>query len=297
VTIRFQCPYCDKTLKASDDKAGFRVKCPTCGNAITVQESPQIPVAEIDDDGLNASAFEPSPRPHSAPVALDPGEVIGTSWEIYKSQLGILIIAIVIVLIIPAAIMGMGGFAAAILGGVGDQFGRRNNMMRPSFTLASIVIQFGAMTVGWLLQIFLGIGQTIVFLKVARGEPTEFGDLFRGAHYFLRALGSGFLFGLMIFFGVLLLLVPGIIAGLTFWPYLYVLVDTDAPGLDCLSRAREITRNTWGTIFVLWLTSMGLGMLGELACLVGLIFTIPLVMMLFTVAYCRMTGQRTVLDS
>jgi phage FluMu protein Com len=294
VTIRFQCPYCDKTLKAADDKAGLRVKCPTCGNAITVQESPQIPVAEIDDDGLNESAFEP--RPHSSPVALDPGEVIGTSWEIYKSQLGLLIAAVVIVVIVPGAIMGMGGFIAAILGGVGDQFGRQNNMMRPGFTLASMVIQFGAAILGLFLQTFLGIGQTIVFLKVARGQPTEFGDLFRGGHYFLRAMGSGILFGLMVLFGLLLLIVPSILAGLTFWPYLYVLVDTDAPGLDCLSRAREITRNTWGTIFVLWLTSMGLGMLGELACFVGLIFTTPLVMMLFAVAYCRMTGQRTVLD-
>jgi phage FluMu protein Com len=294
VTIQFHCPYCDKALKASDDKAGLRVKCPTCGNAITVEESPQAPVAEIDDDGLNESAFEPSPQSQPlAPVPLDPGEVIGTSWEIYKSQLGILIAAVVIATFLPLAISYMGSFVAAILGDVGGQVGRRNNMVRPGFTVASMMISFGTTLFVWFLQSFLGIGQAIVFLKVARGQPTEFGDLFRGGHYFLRALGSGFLFGLMIFFGVLLLIVPGIIAGLMFWPYLYVLVDTDAPGLDCLSRAREITRNTWGTMVVIWLAAMGIGMLGALACCVGTIFTTPLAFMLYTVAYCRMTGQPT----
>jgi phage FluMu protein Com len=295
VTIQFHCPYCDKTLKASDDKAGLRVKCPTCGNAITVQESPQIPVAEIDQDGLNESAFEPSPRPHSAPIALDPGEVIGTSWEIYKAQLGIPIGAVVIATFVPIAINYMGSFVATIVGNVGDQVGRRNNMLVPGFTLAWMIIQFGTMLIVWFLQTFLLIGQTIVFLKVVRGQPTEFGDVFRGGHYFLRALGSGILFGLMIAFGLLLLIVPGIIAGLMFWPYLYVLVDTDAPGVDCLARAREITRNTWGTVFVLWLTALGLGMLGALACCFGTIFTAPLAFMLYAVAYCRMTGQRTVL--
>jgi len=139
VTIQFHCPYCDKILKASDDKAGLRVKCPTCGNAITVQQSPQVPVAEIDDDGLNESAFEPSPRLSAPTVPLEAGEVIGTSWEIYKSQLGILIVAVLIVLLISGAVSYAGALAAGIASGVGEQLGRRNNLAGPGFTLASIV--------------------------------------------------------------------------------------------------------------------------------------------------------------
>lgn len=293
MTIQFRCPYCDKALKASDDKAGLRVKCPTCGNAITVQETPQPPLQPEFEEGFAESTFEPSQPPASAPVPLEAGEVIGTSWEIYKTQLGILIAAMVLVVIIPAAIGYMGVIAAGIAEGVGANLGQRNNLAGPGLSLVSVVIQLGAWIVQWVLQTFLGIGQAIVFLKVARGQSTEFGDLFRGGPYFLRALGSGLLFFLMLFFGFILLIVPGIIVAFMFWPYLYVLVDTDAPGLDCLSRAREITRNTWGTIFVLWLTTLGLGLLGELACCVGLIFTVPLGMLLFTVAYCRMTGQPT----
>ncbi len=97
----------------------------------------------------------------------------------------------------------------------------------------------------------------------------------------------------MIFFGMLLLIVPGVIAALMFWPFTYILVDTDAPGLDCLSRAREITQNTWGSVILLFLTSFGLSILGGLACCVGLIFTTPLAHLMFAVAYCRMTGQPT----
>jgi phage FluMu protein Com len=293
VTIQFRCPYCDKALKASDDKAGLRVKCPTCGNAITVQENPQSPVTEVDEGGFEESTFEPSPRPVSAPLPFDTGEIIGTSWGIYKSQLGILVVAVLLVGIINIAVFYMGAIAAGIASGVGTNLGQRNNALGPGFTLVSVVIQFGSTIINFLLQTFLGVGQTIVFLKVARGQPTEVSDLFRGGPYYLRALGANFLFALMIVFGLILLIVPAVIAALMFWPFLYVLVDTDAPGLDCLSRAREITRNTWGTVILLWLTAFGLGILGALACCVGSIFSTPLVLLLFTVAYCRMTGQPT----
>jgi DNA-directed RNA polymerase subunit RPC12/RpoP len=297
VTIQFRCPYCDKSLKASDDKAGRRVKCPTCGNTITVEETQKTfesPVQpEIDHGGLEESTFEPTHQPPSSPVPFDAGEVIGTSWEIYKTQLGVAVVAVLIVLIINIAIIVMGAIAAEIATGVAANLAPRNNAAGPGITVLSLAIQFGSLIVNWLLQTFLTVGQTILFLKIARGQPAEVGDLFSGGPYFLRALGCTFLFGIMIAFGIILLIVPGIIAALMFWPFLYVLVDTNAPGLDCFSRAREITQNTWGNVILLWLTAFGLGILGVLACCVGTLFTTPLVMLIFAVAYCRMTGQPT----
>jgi len=285
LTVEFHCPHCNKALRTSDDKAGRLVKCPNCGNTLTV---PQAPVDTLESfaqgEEFDAGTFEPSPRRSSAPIALDAGEVISTSWAIFKSQLGMLIGAVVIVGVLD----GLAGLPANVI-----QNGLQNNFFPQNQIPTMAVVYLALLIVASLFQIYMTVGQTIFFLKIARGQPAEFGDLFRGGHYLLRALGGSILFGLMLVFGLILLIVPGIIVALMFWPFLYVLVDTDAPGMECLSRAREITRNTWGTVFLLWLTAVGLSILGVLACCVGLLFTGPLSMMLFAVAYCRMTGQPT----
>jgi len=228
--------------------------------------------------------FQPSPRPPSTPIYLDAGEVIATSWAILNSQMGMLIGAFVIVFLL----VGVVALPVNVIqiGLDNDLFGRKPN---PIIGLLLFAL--------WLptsvFHVYMMAGLTLFLLKIARGQRAEFRDLFRGGRYLLRAYGSSLLYGLMLIFGLMLLVVPAIILALMFWPYMFVLVDTDAPGMECLSRAKEITRHTWGTVFLLWLTSFGLYILGALACGVGLLVAIPLILLLFAVAYCRMTGQPT----
>ena len=92
---------------------------------------------------------------------------------------------------------------------------------------------------------------------------------------------------------MVLCLIPGIIVALIFWPFGYVLADEDLPGIDCLSRAKEITDGNWGAVALIFLAGIGINILGALALCVGLLFTIPLTTLMWAVAYCQMTGQRT----
>lgn len=62
MTIRFECQFCGKTLKADDSKAGKKVKCPACEGLLTipepqseVQNEPEVYDAEdatSEDDGV-----------------------------------------------------------------------------------------------------------------------------------------------------------------------------------------------------------------------------------------------------
>lgn len=71
MTIRIRCDYCGRALKAPDRAAGKTAPCPGCGAPLTLPhpESPETPVAEPDDDAIQAPAFqEPAysrPVPHS----------------------------------------------------------------------------------------------------------------------------------------------------------------------------------------------------------------------------------------
>jgi DNA-directed RNA polymerase subunit RPC12/RpoP len=289
LTIEFHCPHCDKALRTSDDKAGRLVKCPHCGETSTVpQGPPDTADSFLQDEYLEGATIEPRSRPTATPIFVDAGEIISTSWAIYKSQMGMLIGAVVLVAVLVMA----ANYLPAILGLL-VEIGMQNNRMGRGGIGVGQIIQFAFFPLIWIFQIYMTTGQTILFLKIARGQPTEIGDIFRGGHYLVRSVGVSLLFGLIAGIGFILLIVPGLIAMLMFWPFIYVLVDSDLPGVGCLWRAREITRNTWGAILLIWLTSFGLNLLGVLACCVGVLFTAPLSMLLFAVAYCRMTGQST----
>ncbi|MBS0204797.1 MAG: RDD family protein [Planctomycetes bacterium] len=71
MTIRFDCQFCGKTLKADDSKAGKKVKCPECEGLLTIPEPQNEP--EVYDSGDDASdddgAEERESEPRSKMVA------------------------------------------------------------------------------------------------------------------------------------------------------------------------------------------------------------------------------------
>ena len=99
------------------------------------------------------------------------------------------------------------------------------------------------------------------------------------------------LFGLMIQLGIMACIVPGVFLLLMYFLYAHVLVDENPPGIECFSRAKELSNGNWGSIFIVFLMGCGCSMLGLMACYVGIIFVIPFIHLLWAVAYDRMTRQ------
>jgi ABC-type amino acid transport system permease subunit len=145
--------------------------------------------------------------------------------------------------------------------------------------------------VAQVVQIFLGIGQSQIALKLARGQPAEFGDLFQGGPRFLPVLGVSILYGVAVFVGTLACIVPGILLALMFWPCYYLVVEQRSKVFGSFSLASQITEGNKGTTFVLALLGIGINLLGLLALCIGLLFSAPLVVMIFATAYLMMSGQ------
>ena len=90
---------------------------------------------------------------------------------------------------------------------------------------ASIGVAIIGNVVSNLVQIFLGIGQAIISLKVARGMPATVGDLFSGGPRFLPVLGASILAGIALLAGMMLCIVPGVLLAIWFWPFYFLIVE------------------------------------------------------------------------
>lgn len=263
--------------KSSSSAPAGPKTCPMCG----AENPPRAKSCQACGEEFEVD----EPTKHQGRGSFDVGEVLSTSWVIYKNQLGLVLGSV----LIAGIISSFASAPAQILSTINDV--QRQQGQNPDVALQAV--SFLLLIPSYLVSWFLQIGVTQVLFKVARGKETNLGEIFSGGRYFLRMLGATLLFVILAGLGFVACVVPGVLVTLMFWPYVYVLIDENPEGISCLWRSKEITQGTWGSVFVLMLAAMGVSLLGFVMCCVGAIFTVPLAQLFLAVAYCRITGQRT----
>jgi len=58
--IQFHCPFCDKLLSTSEDKAGHRADCPDCGQVVIVPDTSEVETAALDQEFSNETSADSS---------------------------------------------------------------------------------------------------------------------------------------------------------------------------------------------------------------------------------------------
>jgi uncharacterized membrane protein len=214
---------------------------------------------------------------------------LSRAWLLYQTHFGILIGAFLISAGIKFALYMASqaiqfGIQFAVVGA-----GRGAN---PGPALAAIYgVALVLMLVQYAVTSFIDAGYCLLLLRVVRGENFELADIFSGGRFFWRFFWGSILFGLMYSIGLVLLIVPGIIVALAFWPFQYVIVDRNVRVIESLHRSAELTSGNYGACFILALATLGINLLGLLAICLGWIFSVPLTLLMFAVAYCMMSGQ------
>ncbi|MBN2578361.1 MAG: zinc ribbon domain-containing protein [Pirellulales bacterium] len=341
--IEFRCTQCSKLLQTPDDTAGKHAKCPVCGSIVQIPAAgPAAPAGPSEGvgggappsppAGDSASPFAGGPpptpgleplNPYQAPTAygtmpqdvappgeirhtiIDVGDVFSRTWAIFKQQWGMIWVMILVV-------QGI-GFVANMLLSILQSFAFE--IARNEFLAMTVMIvgNLGLMV----LSIWLGVGQTIYLLKIARGQSADLGSLFAGGPKLLTALLASLLYGLIVFGIVLVCIVPGIVLSvalstpvfifffiilaivpvaiivLMLSQYLYLIVDQDAGVVDSLKLSKEITSGNKAILLVIGLLTLLLLFAAILPCFLGLLVMIPFSTLMPAVIYLVMTGQRT----
>jgi len=133
---------------------------------------------------------------------------------------------------------------------------------------------------GWIAIALVGpalsAGYFVYTRKKIRGEPAVFEDFFGGFEFLGQLFLLGIVSDILIAAGILLCILPGLylMLGYMFAGFLVVARRMDFwPAMEASRRA--VTANI-GPVILLVLAFIGINILGALACLVGLIITIPM---------------------
>lgn len=283
--------------------AAAQMDCPMCGESIPA------------DSKRCQHCGETLQKGEWVPRKIKVGEVFSRTWEVYKANLGsiigIHIIAYVLYIVGAIAVfmvLGAIGFAGALIIGQADQ-----GLMIAGMVLLYII----AILLIYSVVFYLMLGVLKYLLKLVRNEYPGMGEIFSGGPFLGRMILCSIIFSLAYLAGLVALIIPGLIIAFMFWPYAYLLIDRDLPGIDAFTESRKITNGNKLSMFLIYLIMTGVSMvpyglmaamlasleqaggqasaLGFLVLLGFMAFfyvlLIPFSMVLGTVSYAEMTYQ------
>lgn len=131
----------------------------------------------------------------------------------------------------------------------------------------------------------IGFGASFAFLKAARGDKVEIKDMFEAFRNYFNAVFASLLVGVIIVFGLILLIVPGIIFAckLAFTPYL--VVDKKMEVIEAIKTSWRMTDGYAWDVFFIGLLAIPIGIAGLLALGVGVILSVMWIGLAFASLY------------
>lgn len=275
--------------------------------ATAIPEAPEAPEAPAEGATRRLQDIEPG----SEPIRI--AACVNRAVELTKRNFGnlflvglVYVFALVVASMILMAIdqaTGMAGEPKAV-----EVLGRTFESKQPQPSLLHQVLLN-------LFSFFLTIGATRITLDVVDGKAIHPNQLFGGGPLFLRALGASILFGLALMLCLLPLellarsmsletreaVSPGEMLALTaalclglgaivhlslrFGFHLFAIVDRGMGPIESLRYSAHITRGQRLTLLLLSVVMVLLVFAGLLCFLVGVVFTLPVAMLAWVVAY------------
>jgi hypothetical protein len=256
------------------------------------------------------STFEPEPsvpsRTPSIPFSID--GIVSASWSIFRDNLG-------------KCLWVFWGWFLMYLGLIMllQQLLNRLEDAMPGRASEFQFISLAFRLVFSLIQAWIGIGLTLAFIKIVRGEPVSIGILFSGGRYLLRVILASIVAALLLVAAVLipfvvmnvafalfqnqmgtglLLLIASIVVIFFLILYLaarlmqfsYLILDRGAGVIESIQLSWRLTRGRAGTIILVYCMHLILVIGGLLAFCVGVIFTVPLGSLMQVVTFLAMAG-------
>jgi uncharacterized membrane protein len=214
-------------------------------------------------------------------TTFSPRATIRAGWELFKSRAWFFIGAY---LLAGVLYMVADSLAASLAPKVAE-----NAPIMASFTALGIL----SMALSYLINVLYSMGTTAFAIKAHDAVATvTFSDFWHPkpfAQYFITSI----LVGAVLFAGLILLIVPGIIFGIMFMFATYLVIDKNMAPMDALKESRRMTYGHKWNLFLFGLGLIGINILGFLALIIGLLVSLPVTMLAMAHAYRTLASAPT----
>jgi uncharacterized membrane protein len=120
------------------------------------------------------------------------------------------------------------------------------------------------------------LGLSLFILSISRDEEAYLEQLFEGFKNAGTATAANIITGVIIMIGLVLLIIPGIIAALSLSMTFYIIADDDSIGvLDAIKKSNEMMKDHRWKLFYLYLRFFGWGIVCLLTLGLGFLWLIP----------------------
>lgn len=196
-------------------------------------------------------------------------DAIRFGWETTKANLNTVIVLTI-----------AGGLATGIPSWIAEVLERSSPFLSGVFRLASVI-----------MSLIVGIGALRVSLRLHDGQPVAIGDLFAADwSLFRRYLVATIAYSLIVGFGLLLFVIPGLLLAVRFAFYGYIVVERDVGPYEALAQSETATQGARMDLFLLGLLLIVLNVLGAMLVFIGLLISIPVSSLAFARAYRTLTA-------
>jgi len=217
------------------------------------------------------------------------GEAVSWAWNKFSKNAAAILVPTLVFGVVYAILQGA-------IQAISTAFSTVDSSSYSDGYSASVSLGLGGIVVSVLGGIVMVIVTAVVqsayiggMLDIANGQPVEIGSFFKPRNV-VNVIIASILSSLIVFVGVLLCIVPGVIATILLLFTTAVVVDRNVSGIDGLTTSFNIAKANFGPVALTWLTTIGIGILGVLACLVGLIVAYPVIGLVTVYAYRKLSG-------
>lgn len=127
-------------------------------------------------------------------------------------------------------------------------------------------------------------------LALTRNEPLSVGTAFNGINW-AQVIIASLITGALIFVGLLLCILPGIVVIFFTWFTLYFVIDRNMPAVEAIKASVAMVRQNIGDLILLFLASLAAYVVGACLCGVGLLAAIPIVVLAQVYTFRTLNGD------
>jgi hypothetical protein len=196
--------------------------------------------------GTGAGATAP------ATAGVDIGGAISYGWNKFTQNVGPLIVAYLLILVVAAIINGIG------------------------FAIDSFVLRLIINLIAIFIVAAISFGLVRISLKIVNGQPVEISDAMPSGPQVVPYALTAILVQIIVTIGLYLCVIPGLIAALFLWFAQFAVIDENLQPGDAIKRSIDLVKPHWGGVLGFMVVAVLINVVGAILCLVGLLVTAPL---------------------